>query len=305
VAGTYDVMLKVTAFEDVEDTDTVTVTVEEPNQAPTADAGGPYEAAEDEEVNFDGSASDDPDGEIEAYDWDFGDGTEGTGVSPVHSFDEPGEYTVTLLVTDDDGAVSEAATAIATISEASGDEDPNPEEKHYPVNTSPITDSTSVIGYTIVTVEQLVKIFEDRNSSKVEWARAIAPLYVKYGKFFNIRADIAWAQMCHETGFLEFTGDVSADQNNFVGMGATGGIPGDSFLTPELGIIAHYAHLAWYYYPDHVNMYCSATFDPRHFGSTHYKYTGDTSLGFLNGRWAPGATYTNKIILFANQIYDF
>jgi len=155
-------------------------------------------------------------------------------------------------------------------------------------------------------VEQLVKIFEDRNSSKVEWARRIAPIYIQYGILFDIRADIAWAQMCHETGFLEYTGDVSPDQNNFCGMGATGGgVPGNSFATEELGIIAQYAHLAWYYYPDHINQYCNAIYDPRHFGSYHYKYTGDTTLGFLNGNWAPGATYTDKIILFANQIYGF
>jgi len=140
----------------------------------------------------------------------------------------------------------------------------------------------------------------------VDWAKRIAPLYIKYGKLFNMRADIAWAMMCHETGFLEYTGDVSPDQNNFVGMGATGGgVPGNSFATEELGIIAHYAHLAWYYYPDHINIYCSSVYDPRHFGSTHYRYTGDTTLGFLNGRWAPGSTYADKIILFANQIYGF
>ena len=121
-----------------------------------------------------------------------------------------------------------------------------------------------------------------------------------------MRADIAWAQMCHETGFLEFTGDVRPGQNNFVGLGATGGgEPGHSFATEELGVIAHYAHLAWYYYPNHINQYCNSTYDPRHFGSTHSKYTGDTSVGFLNGRWAPGATYTDKILQFANQIYGY
>jgi len=159
------------------------------------------------------------------------------------------------------------------------------------------------VGYTRVTVDQLVKIFEDRKSTKVEWARRIAPIYIKYGELFDLRADIAWAMMCHETGFLEYTGDVSADQKNFCGMGAVGGgVPGNSFETEELGIIAHYAHLAWYYYPSHINMYCSLTYDPRH-GDTHYRYTGDLTLGFLNGSWAPGATYTDKIILFANQIY--
>jgi len=306
-AGTYEVALKVTAFEDIEDTDTVTVTIEEPaevpNEAPTADAGGPYTVTAGEELTFDGSGSTDSDGEIIEYIWDFGDESEGTGVSPVHTYAEAGEYTAILTVEDDDEAISEEAAATVTVEEAEEEEE---EEETYPVNTSFITNSTSFIGYTGITVEQLVKIFEDRNSSKVEWARRIAPIYIQYGILFNMRADIAWAQMCHETGFLEYTGDVSPDQKNFVGMGATGGgVPGNSFATEELGIIAHYAHLAWYYYPDHVNQYCNATYDPRHFGSTHYKYTGDTTLNHLNGRWAPGATYTDKIILFANQIYDF
>ncbi len=202
-------------------------------------------------------------------------------MSLTHTYTEAGEYTVSLTVEDDNGALSAEVITTATV-EAEGGEEEEEEEQEYPVNTSPITNSTSVVGYTEVTIDQLVKIFEDRNSTKVEWARRIAPFYIYYGKLFNLRADIAWAQMCHETGFLEYTGDVQPDQNNFVGMGATGGgVPGNSFATEELGIIAHYAHLAWYYYPDHVNIYCSITYDPRHFGSTHYRYTGDTTLGFF------------------------
>jgi len=296
-SGTYTVTLKVTAFDDVSSTDTLTVTVNKLNEIPIADAGGPYTATAGKELTLDGSGSSDSDGSITEYTWDFGDSSTGSGLNPVHTYTAAGEYTVTLTVKDDEGASSEAASTKATVKEA---------EKTYPVNTSPITNQTSVVGYTEVTVDQLVKIFEDRNSTKVEWARRIAPLYIKYGKLFNIRADIAWAMMCHETGFLEYTGDVKPNQNNFCGMGATGGgVPGNSFATEELGIIAQYAHLAWYYYPDHVNIYCSAVYDPRHFGTTHYRYTGDTTLGFLNGRWAPGATYTDKIILFANQIYGY
>ncbi len=159
------------------------------------------------------------------------------------------------------------------------------------------------MGYIDISEAALLKIFKDRNSGKLDRAARLAPLYIKYGKIFNIRADIAWAQMCHETAFLEFTGDVKPEQNNFVGIGATGGgVPGNSFTTEELGVIAHFAHLAWYYCPNDVNEYCNKTYDPRHFGSTHTNYTGDTTVGFLNGRWAPGANYTDKIILFANQI---
>ena len=300
-AGTFEVSLKVIAFEDIEATDTITITIEEPNIAPIADSGGPYNGTAGDELTFDGSGSTDSDGEIAEYAWNFGDESTGTGEASVHTYSEVGEYTVTLTVKDEDGAVSEVSTTTVTIEEAVVEE---AVEESYPVNTSIITNSTNIIGYTEVTVEQLVKIFENRNSSKVELARRIAPIYIQYGKLFNMRTDIVWAQMCHETGFLEYTGDVDPSQNNFVGIGATGGgVPGNSFATEELGIIAHYAHLAWYYYPDHINMYCNATYDPRHFGRSHYKYTGDTTLNHLNGRWAPGATYTDKIIVFSNQIY--
>ena len=39
------------------------------------------------------------------------------------------------------------------------------------------------------------------------------------------------SQMCHETGVLEYTGDVKPNQNNFTGIGATGGgLPGTFIL---------------------------------------------------------------------------
>jgi len=299
-ADTFTVSLKVTAFDNKTSTDTVTVTISENvNNGPTASPGDPCEGIVGEMMAFNGSSSSDSDGSIVEYQWNFGDSIVSTesGSSVTHIYSTAGTFTLSLVVKDDDGASSSAATTTVVISEP---------PQVSSVNTEPITNATSVVGYTEVTVDQLVQIFINRGSSKVDWARRIAPIYIQYGKLFNLRADIAWAMMCHETGFLEYTGDVGPNQNNFCGMGATGGgVIGNSFATEELGIIAHYAHFAWYYYPDHINQYCNSTYDPRHFGSYHYKYTGDTTLGFLNGRWAPGAAYTSKIVLFANQIYGF
>jgi PKD repeat protein len=52
-------------------------------------------------VFFNGSKSEDPDGTIENYEWDFGDGTPSlTGVAVEHNYSEPGQYTVTLTVRD-------------------------------------------------------------------------------------------------------------------------------------------------------------------------------------------------------------
>jgi PKD repeat protein len=55
------------------------------------------------EVRFDATSSSDPDGSIGAYEWDFGDGTTGTGSEPTHAYTAGGRYFPTLTVTDDDG----------------------------------------------------------------------------------------------------------------------------------------------------------------------------------------------------------
>lgn len=73
------------------------------NEPPIADADGPYYEVVKIPVTFDGSGSNDSDGEIASYDWDFGDGNSGTGVSSTNIYTNPGNYTVTLTVTDDGG----------------------------------------------------------------------------------------------------------------------------------------------------------------------------------------------------------
>jgi len=48
--------------------------------------------------------STDPDGEIVSWAWEFGDGASSTQPSPTHRYPAPGTYTVSLVLTDDDGA---------------------------------------------------------------------------------------------------------------------------------------------------------------------------------------------------------
>ncbi len=65
-----------------------------------------------ENVTFNASSSYDPDGIIVSYDWDFGDGSYGTGVVTTHAYVAEGSYTVSLQVIDNDGF---SDTAQATI----------------------------------------------------------------------------------------------------------------------------------------------------------------------------------------------
>ena len=84
------------------------------NQPPVADAGGPYSEILGNAISFDGSGSSDADGTIASYSWDFGDGNTGTGVNPAYTYATDGVFTVTLTVTDNDGA-TDAATTTATV----------------------------------------------------------------------------------------------------------------------------------------------------------------------------------------------
>ena len=53
-----------------------------------------------EEIQFDGSGSYDPEGEEMFFQWFFGDETKSSEVTPTHTYDKTGKYEVTLFVTD-------------------------------------------------------------------------------------------------------------------------------------------------------------------------------------------------------------
>ncbi len=80
-----------------------------PNERPTA--AFTVDVAEGDaplDVRFDASASNDPDGRIVSYAWDFGDGNAGSGRIVTHTYRDPGAYTPSLTVTDDRGATHTA-----------------------------------------------------------------------------------------------------------------------------------------------------------------------------------------------------
>ena len=77
------------------------------NGAPTASfVGSPSVGSAPLEVHADATESSDPDGDVLLYEWDFGDGTTGFGVSVSHTYTVLNPYTVTLTVSDAAGAQS-------------------------------------------------------------------------------------------------------------------------------------------------------------------------------------------------------
>ena len=106
-----------TALPSLKEPITITAAVTPPNIPPVASfTYSPAVISVGQAVNFDASASHDPDGTIVSYDWDFGDGTTAKGVTVSHIYSAAGSYPVSLTVTDDQGA-TDTITQTVTVSE--------------------------------------------------------------------------------------------------------------------------------------------------------------------------------------------
>jgi len=111
-AGTYTVVLVVE--DDSGNTDSVIKTIT------VSDVGAPIAFFEydpispkiNTNVDFDASDSDDPDGKIVAWFWDFDDDTIGEGKTITHQFSIARNYTVVLIVTDDDGKTARTTRTV-------------------------------------------------------------------------------------------------------------------------------------------------------------------------------------------------
>ena len=127
----------------------------------------------------------------------------------------------------------------------------------------------SIMGESSTTAKKMAAFYEDRGGVYPE------DIYCDYGaptledfceivyeeaEAEGVKAEVVFGQICKETGFLRFGGDVEPEQCNFAGIGATGGVPGASFPDVRTGIRAQVQHLKAYASDEPLNQECV---DPR------------------------------------------
>lgn len=93
------------------------------NQAPIAEAGGPYSGIKNIDITFDASSSYDNDGSIVSYLWDFGDGSTSSIQNPTHRYSTSGIYTITLTVTDNTGLTGSDNAEVTVLEPTPSDSD--------------------------------------------------------------------------------------------------------------------------------------------------------------------------------------
>jgi len=162
----------------------------------------------------------------------------------------------------------------------------------------PAPTGLSIQGQAVMKAEELDAFVKTINPN----APLLGNYYIELGAAYNIRGDVAYAQAIHETNYFRFTGDVKADQNNYAGIGATGGKErGAVFATPEEGVLAHIQHLFAYASKDPL----PATYpkvDPRFDLVTRGIAPGWLDL---NGRWAvPGNQYGQLILKIYSKMLE-
>ena len=110
------------------------------------------------------------------------------------------------------------------------------------------SNNTPIIGQPQLTQEQALNYFRSRNSEKSDQAiKNFISIVWEEANLEGIKPDVVFMQIMKETNFLRFTGDVKECQNNFAGIGATGGgVSGAYFKDTRTGVRAVVQHLKAY-----------------------------------------------------------
>ena len=146
---------------------------------------------------------------------------------------------------------------------------------------------------------QLMMFLKSNNENALTQFPDLPKLYREESSIEGVNYDIAFCQMCVETGFLRFGGDLKPSQNNFAGLGTVGGAAtGASFPSARIGVRAHIQHLKAYASTEPLVL---EVVDPRF----RFVTRGIAPLvDQLSGRWTADLQYGVKITATLRRLYE-
>jgi hypothetical protein len=132
------------------------------------------------------------------------------------------------------------------------------------------------------------------------FVRQLAGIYIEEAAIEGVNYDVAFSQMCLETGFLKYGNLVTPDMNNFCGLGAIDAEHiGERFPDPRTGVRAHIQHLKAYGTDEPLKQ---ELVDPR------YKWVSPKGkapdIMGLAGKWAVDPDYGVKITSLLRRLYE-
>ncbi|MDR1838161.1 MAG: glucosaminidase domain-containing protein [Treponema sp.] len=160
---------------------------------------------------------------------------------------------------------------------------------------------SSIMGKGMVSAENMSS-FLLRNNPEAgsSYVRTLSRLYIEEAAYEGVNHDIAFNQMCLETGFLKYGGLVKLEWNNFCGLGAIGPEqPGLIFPDQRTGVRAHIQHLKAYATAEPLK---GALVDPRY---KYVKLGSSPTIEGLSGTWAADKQYSKKIYDILQRLYDY
>ncbi len=179
-----------------------------------------------------------------------------------------------------------------------GEKDRQKEREGFSVRQTLSADDDEILGTPLASQQQCVDYLlsvNPRPSISVS-PETLVSYYYEEGRREGVRPDVAFAQALKETGFFRYGGTVTADQNNYCGLGTTSTeVKGAYFPSSQMGVRAHIQHLLAY---ASTRKPQEAVVDPR-YQLVRSSYGKRTLARWedLNGRWAvPGHSYGQSIL---------
>ena len=158
----------------------------------------------------------------------------------------------------------------------------------------PLQLSRRILDQGQLSADQLADYFISRNSeADRDYILQFAQYYIDEAAAEGINSDVAFAQMCLETGYLRFGGLVQPEFHNYCGLGAMDAEhPGEQFPDEETGVRAHIQHLQAYATTEDVKL-VKELVDPRYNWVHKTKYI--ETIFQLAGTWAMDPQYGEKL----------